>query len=62
MSVRRMIYLKKTLNKHEDEVVKKVYSGMWNKPLNGDWYNLIQSDLERNGMSLDEKRSRPYYI
>ena len=25
------------------------------KPLKGDWYNLIQSDFERMGMSLDKK-------
>jgi hypothetical protein len=50
-----MIYLKNILSKHEDEVVRKVYSAMKNKPLKGDWYNLVQSDFERIGMTLDEK-------
>ena len=49
-----MIYLKNILSKHEDEVVRKVYSAMKNKPLKGDWYNLVKSDFERIGMSLDE--------
>ena len=55
ISVRRIMYLKNILNKHEDEVVSKVYNAMKNSPLKGDWYNLIQSDFEKIGMTLDEK-------
>ena len=55
ITVRRIMYLKNILNKHEDEVVSKVYSAMKNSPLKGDWYNLIQSDFEKIGMTLDEK-------
>ena len=66
MSVRRMTYLKNILNKHEEEVVRKVYSAMKNKPLKGDWYNLIQSDFERIGMTLPGRkmysRSTPKFI
>ena len=65
ITVRRIMYLKNILNKHEDKVVSKVYSAMKNSPLKGDWYNLIQSDFERIGMTLNEKmhkRSRIYCI
>ena len=42
----------------KEEVVRKLYSAMKNKPLKGDWYNLIQSDFERIGMILNEKASK----
>ena len=55
ITVRRIMYLKNILNKHENEVVIKVYSAMKNSPLKGDWYNVIQSDFERIGMTLNKK-------
>ena len=54
ISVRRMIYLKSILSKHEDEVVPKVYFVMKNSPLKGDWYKRLESDFDKIGMIIDE--------
>ena len=50
-----MLYLKHILNKHEDEVVRKVYTAMKSVPLKGDWYNLVEADFKNIGIELNEK-------
>ena len=55
ISVRRMLYLKHILNKHENEVVRKVYTAMKSNPLRGDWYKLVEADFKNIGMELNEK-------
>ena len=55
ISVRRMLYLKTILDRDDHEITKKIYNAMKNKPLKGDWYNLVKSDFEKYGMLLDEK-------
>ena len=56
ISVRRMLYLKNILSKHENKVVQKVYNAMKSDPLKGDWYNLLVSDFKKIGMEIDESK------
>ena len=46
ISVRRMLYLKTILSRHDDEVVKRVYNAIKERPLKGDWYFRVASDFE----------------
>ena len=55
ISVRRMIYLKTILNRHKDEVTRKVYFAMKENPFKGDWYNQIRSDLQKFGITMTEQ-------
>ena len=55
ISVRRMLYLKTILSRHEDEVVRRVYHAMKERPLKGDWYNKVASDVEQLNISMDEE-------
>ena len=56
ISVRRMVYLKNILSKHENEVVQKVYRAMKSDPLKGYWYNLLVSDFQKIGMEINESK------
>ena len=55
ISVRRMLYLKTILSRHEDEVVRRVYMAMKERPLKGDWYNRVALDFEQIQVKMDEE-------
>ena len=55
ISVRRMLYLKTILSRHEDEVVWRVYQAMKERPLKGDWYIRVASDFEQVDIPMDEE-------
>ena len=55
ISVRRMLYLKTILSRHEDEVVRRVYTAMKERPLKGDWYNRVILDFEQAEVDMDEE-------
>ena len=55
ISVRRMLYLKTILSRHEDEVVRRVYTAMKERPLKGDWYNRVALDFEQIQVKMDEE-------
>ena len=55
ISVRRMLYLKTILSRHEDEVVRRVYTAMKERPLKGDWYHRVALDFEQVDISMDEE-------
>ena len=54
ISVRRMLYLQTLLKRHNNEVTRKVYNAMRDKPYPGDWYNLVLDDFKQFGLQLDE--------
>ena len=47
ISVRRMIYLKTILDRHDNEIIKKVYNEMKSNPYKGDWIKLVEGDIFR---------------
>jgi hypothetical protein len=55
ISVRRIIYLKTILSRHNDEVTKKVYLAMKANPYKGDWYYQVQADLQKFGIVMNEQ-------
>ena len=55
ISVRRMLYLKNILSRHKDEVIRKVYFAMKEKPYKGDWYNQVKSDFQKYGIEMNER-------
>ena len=55
ISVRRMLYLKTILSRHEDEVVRRVYTAMKERPLKGDWYHRVTLDFEKVDISMFEE-------
>ena len=54
ISVRRMVYLKTILDRHESEITKKVYTEMKNKPYKGDWIHIVVKDFQKIGVEMDE--------
>ena len=55
ISVRRMLYLKTILSRHEDEVIRRVYQAMKERSLKGNLYIRVASDFEQVGMPMDEE-------
>ena len=55
ISVRRMLYLKNILSRHKDEVIRKVYFAMKEKPYKGDLYNPVKSDFQKYGTEMNER-------
>ena len=53
--MRRILYLQNILKRHEDELVKRVYSAMKNHPLKGDWSNTIIEDMEQISLTSIEE-------
>ena len=43
------------MSRHEDEVVRRVYTAMKERPLKGDWYNRITLDFEQADVNMDEE-------
>ena len=55
ISVRRMLYIKNILSRHKDEIIRKVYFAMKEKPYKGDWYNQVKSDFQKYGIEMNER-------
>ena len=55
ISVRRNIYLKTILRRHNDEVTKKVYLAKKANPYKGDWYYQVQADFQKFGIVMNEQ-------
>ena len=50
-----MLYLKTILDREDNEVIKKVYCEMKDKPLKGDWIKHVEDDLKKIGIEINEK-------
>ena len=55
ISVRRMLYLKTILDRDENELLRKVYREMKDKPLKGDWIKHVEDDFKKIGIEINEK-------
>ena len=55
ITLQRMLYIKTILSRHEDEVVRRVYTAMKEKPLKGDWYHRVPLDFEQVDISMDKE-------
>jgi hypothetical protein len=55
ISVRRMLYLKTILDRHDNEIIKKVYIAMKSNPHKGDWIKLVERDFQKIGLDMDDK-------
>jgi predicted metal-binding protein len=53
ISVRRMGYLQAILKRPDGDLMKRIYMAMKDKPYNGDWYKLIESDFTRINMEIN---------
>ena len=53
ISVRRLMYFKLLLKRHDQEITKRVLISMTKTPKKDDWIHLIKSDLEEIDMYLD---------
>ena len=53
---RRLNYLKHILDKNENELIKRIYNEQKEDPIKGDWFKLVQTDLESIDPNLDEKQ------
>ena len=51
-----MIYLKTILDRHDEEIIKKVYIAMRENPLKNDWYHLVKTNFEKVNLTLDEQK------
>ena len=55
ISARRMLYLKTILDRHDNELTKRVFSAQAKYNVPGDWYQIIKSDFELMCIPLDEQ-------
>ena len=54
IAVRRLMYLRNILERHDDEVVKKVYIAQKKNPSKGDWVTTVTEDLEKYDLNLND--------
>ena len=54
IAVRRMCYLQTILKRHKSELIRRVYFAMKNKPVKGDWIELVERDFESINETIDE--------
>ena len=55
MSVRRLSYWHNILRRHEGELLSKVYQAMRDKPVKGDWIELLEADLVKIEMTIEHE-------
>ena len=55
ISVRRMGYLHTILNRHDGELIKKIYTEMKKNPFKGDWYKLLENDYNKINEDINEE-------
>ena len=55
ISCRRILYLQTILHRPDNELIKRVYAAQKDDPLPGDFFQLVQEDLQLVGGDLSEK-------
>ena len=55
ISVRRLFYWHNILRRHDGELLNKVYQAMRDKPVKGDWIELLKADLVKIEMTLEHE-------
>ena len=55
LMINRLMYHHHILSRGEDETIYKIYCKQKQDPLKGDWFSLLQKDLEFIGVELDDK-------
>ena len=57
ISVRRLVYWHTILKRQNTELTRQIYQAMKDSLLKGDWIELLQEDLEKVGLTLDDEES-----
>ena len=52
--VRRLLYLQTILKRHNDELIKRVYSSQKENPVAGDWCEIVKDDLEKIQLDMSD--------
>ena len=55
ISVRRLLYLKTILDKHESELIRQVYCAMKEDPVKGDWIHLVKKDMREIYLNMSDE-------
>ena len=55
ISVRRLMYWHTILKRNSEELIYHIYRAMKETPLKGDWIKLLEEDLEKVGLSLQDE-------
>ena len=55
ITVRRLSYLQIILKKHENEIVRKVYTAQKEEACKGDWVKLVESDFKKLNIDLTDE-------
>ena len=53
--VRRLMYYQEIIKRHENELIKRVYTAMKKDPIKGDWINLVVDDFKFLDMTLEDE-------
>ena len=54
ISIRRILYLHNILNRHEDQLVRRIYSAMKESPVKGDWIVMVKDDISSLNMTFSD--------
>ena len=54
ISIRRILYLHNILSRHEDQLVRRIYSAMKESPVKGDWIIMVKDDMSSLNMTLSD--------
>ena len=49
------MYWHTILKRHNEELIFQIYMAMKETPLKGDWIKLLEEDLEKIGLSLEDE-------
>ena len=52
ISVRRLLYLKTILNRHDTELIRQVYSAMKEDQIKGDWIHLVKKKIKEINLNM----------
>ena len=55
ISIRRILYLHNILNRHKDQLVRRIYSAMKETPVKGDWIVMVKYDMSSLNMTLSDE-------
>ena len=56
ITARRLLYLHTILNRHESELIRKIYIAMKEDPLKDDWIHLVQKDIKDIDLNLSDNQ------
>ena len=56
ISARRLLYLHNILQRHESELIRKIYIAMREDPLRDDWIHLVQKDMKDIDLTLSDNQ------